>query len=589
MIPESLSLLANHLWQSTAFAGASALLTLALRKNAARVRYWVWVAASLKFLIPFSLLIALGSQVPRQVAPARRQTTFAIVLDDVSEPFAPVAVSSRAAPAPQPVPLTEILLGIWVCGFIGITASWWIRWRRISAAVCAGSPVQLDLPIEAIFCNTLLEPGVFGIFRPILLLPQGIGSRLTPDQLKAVIAHELCHVRHRDNLIAGLQMFVEAAFWFHPLVWWLGKQMIHERERACDEEVLRLGSSPKVYAEGILNTCKLYAESSLACVAGVTGADLKTRIEAIVTRRITQKMGAARKLAVAGAGLAAITGPVVMGLIHAPAMRAQSDQARFDVASIRAVPPDTAREAVRFPQVSAGGRFTGVAPLWIFIATAYRVPINASPRLTGGPDWIRSQDGIYSIEATPEEGALPHGLTSTARAERMRRMLQKLLSERFKLVVRRETKEMPIYALVVAKGGPKLQKADIDEKDCPNEPESFNIGQTGCHVFMGGQGRGLHARAADMGDLVSFVENWTGRPLIDKTGIKGLYRFDTKGWLPVQPGPPPAAGAKAEDGTDMTDVPTLFQVFDGLGLKMVSQKEKVERYVIDHVERPSEN
>jgi len=88
---------------------------------------------------------------------------------------------------------------------------------------------------------------------------------------------------------------------------------------------------------------------------------------------------------------------------------------------------------------------------------------------------------------------------------------------------------------------------------------------------------------------VSFVENWTGRPLIDKTGIKGLYQFDTKGWLPVQPGPPPAAGAKAEDGTDMADVPTLFQVFDGLGLKMVSQKEKVEIYVIDHVERPSEN
>ena len=107
MIPGSLSLLANHLWQSTAFAGASALLTLALRKNAARVRYWFWVAASLKFLIPFSLLIALGSQVPRQVAPTRRQTTFAIVLDDVSEPFAPVAVSSRAAPAPQPVPAPE--------------------------------------------------------------------------------------------------------------------------------------------------------------------------------------------------------------------------------------------------------------------------------------------------------------------------------------------------------------------------------------------------------------------------------------------------------------------------------------------------
>ena len=63
MIPESLSPIANHLWQSTLFAGAAGLLTLALRKNPARVRHWVWVAASLKFLVPFSVLIALGSHV----------------------------------------------------------------------------------------------------------------------------------------------------------------------------------------------------------------------------------------------------------------------------------------------------------------------------------------------------------------------------------------------------------------------------------------------------------------------------------------------------------------------------------------------
>ena len=58
-------------------------------------------------------------------------------------------------------------------------------------------------------------------------------------QLEAVIAHELCHVRHRDNLIAAIHMFVETVFWFHPLVWWIGKRMVEERERACDEEVLR--------------------------------------------------------------------------------------------------------------------------------------------------------------------------------------------------------------------------------------------------------------------------------------------------------------------------------------------------------------
>jgi len=92
-----------------------------------------------------------------------------------------------------------------------------------------------------------------------------------------------------------------------------------------------------------------------------------------------------------------------------------------------------------------------------------------------------------------------------------------------------------------------------------------------------------------MSDLASFVENWTDRPLVDKTGIKGLYHMETTGWLPMQPGPPPAPGAKAEDGTKVEDLPTIFTVFKRLGLKMESQKGRVDVYVIDHVEKPSEN
>jgi uncharacterized protein (TIGR03435 family) len=92
-----------------------------------------------------------------------------------------------------------------------------------------------------------------------------------------------------------------------------------------------------------------------------------------------------------------------------------------------------------------------------------------------------------------------------------------------------------------------------------------------------------------MDDLVAFVENWTGRPFLNKTGLKGLYRIETKGWVPVQPGPPPAAGAKSEDGTDFADVPTLFQVMEGLGLKIEAQKDKVDVYIIEQIERPTEN
>lgn len=80
--------------------------------------------------------------------------------------------------------------------------------------------------------------------------------KLTDAQLESVIAHELCHVRRHDNLAAALHMLVEAVFWFHPLVWWIGARLVDERERACDEEVVRLGSDPQIYAESILKVCE---------------------------------------------------------------------------------------------------------------------------------------------------------------------------------------------------------------------------------------------------------------------------------------------------------------------------------------------
>ena len=65
------------------------------------------------------------------------------------------------------------------------------------------------------------------------------------------MAHEVMHVRRRDNLRAALHMFVEAAFWFHPIAWWLGRRLVEERERACDEAVLGMAGGrrpmPKVY------------------------------------------------------------------------------------------------------------------------------------------------------------------------------------------------------------------------------------------------------------------------------------------------------------------------------------------------------
>jgi beta-lactamase regulating signal transducer with metallopeptidase domain len=333
-----LSPLANHLWQSTLFAGIAGLLTLALGNNRARVRHWVWLAASWKFLVPFSVLISLGGHIPWQTAPLTTQSNLSVVMDEVSQPFTLPAASSASMPATSPAasPTPALLWTIWVCGFLGLSCSWWIRWRRIRAVVRAGSTLHLEIPIRAVSSASLLEPGVFGVFRPVMLLPEGILNRLTAAQLKGVIVHELCHVYHRDNLVASIHMWVETVFWFHPLVWWIGKRMVEERERSCDEEVLRLGSEPRVYAEGILNVCKLYVESPLVCVAGVTGGNLKRRIEAIMANRVGQGLNRTKKLLLASAGIAALAGPIAIGLVCSPPTQAQilSSQA-FEVASVK--------------------------------------------------------------------------------------------------------------------------------------------------------------------------------------------------------------------------------------------------------------
>ena len=116
--------------------------------------------------------------------------------------------------------------------------------------------------------------------------------------------------------------------------------------------------------------------------------------------------------------------------------------------------------------------------------------------------------------------------------------------------------------LTVARNGPKLPKADIEGKDCPDGSAATAAdADKVCHRFNGGRGRGLHARAADTSDLVKFVQNWTDRPLIDETGLQGLYRFETEPWLPMEPDP----SRTSVDGVETTSLPTLFTVFERLG------------------------
>jgi hypothetical protein len=122
-------------------------------------------------------------------------------------------------------------------------------------------------------------------------------------------------------------MLVEALFWFHPLVWWLGARLNDERERACDEAVLAAGQRPEIYAESILKVCKLYVHSPLACVAGVSGGVLKQRIERIVVNAVALPLGLARKAMLASLAGASLLVPLSASLLMAPLVIEAQSQA----------------------------------------------------------------------------------------------------------------------------------------------------------------------------------------------------------------------------------------------------------------------
>ena len=334
--------LMNHLLQSTVFAAMAGLLTLLLRHNHARTRYWLWLAASLKFLIPFSLFVEIGHRLSWSSATVAVQPGLAVAMDRIGQPFAPtefyVTAPQLSVPhAPSIVP--ALLLAAWICGFAAVLILWCIRWWRVAVFVRAAQPLRecpelnslrrleriagVARPIELRSSDSRMEPGVFGIFRQVLLLPESIAEHLEAEQLDAIFAHELCHVRRRDNLAAAVHMLVEAIFWFHPLVWWIGARLVEERERACDEEVLRLGSDPEIYAETILKICKVYLESPLACAAGISGADLRKRIESIMENPFLKNLSLGKKLVLGAMALLALVTPITIGLLSAPTGRAQ--------------------------------------------------------------------------------------------------------------------------------------------------------------------------------------------------------------------------------------------------------------------------
>ena len=137
----------DHLWQSTLFAGGAGLVTLLLRRNAARARFWLWFAASMKFLVPFAALSALGAALlPRPVAPmlpglAPIAESFVVPAAN-SQALAVVATHPMTAAAPAAFDWSALVVTLWVLGTLAIAAHWLSRWLKLRAALSGAVDVS---------------------------------------------------------------------------------------------------------------------------------------------------------------------------------------------------------------------------------------------------------------------------------------------------------------------------------------------------------------------------------------------------------------------------------------------------------------
>jgi len=135
--------LANHLLQSTLFAAAVGLLALAFRRNHARTRHSLWMAASVKFLIPFSLLISLSSRISPGSVPAAPPPQLRFVMAESRQSMTPSIVRRSAdAPPVRPDSWPNAAWALWLCGSAAILIRWRLRWRKIAVAVHSGTPVS---------------------------------------------------------------------------------------------------------------------------------------------------------------------------------------------------------------------------------------------------------------------------------------------------------------------------------------------------------------------------------------------------------------------------------------------------------------
>ena len=586
--------LLHFLWQGAIVAAVYA----AARKWGARAldanrRYFLACAALMAMAIaPIVTWILLRGPSPESVA-----VTFAAPMSAAQIESARFIALSLPADADQavPAPFLSWVVALWLTGAtafsLRLLGGWIFAERLRSRMVRPASAewqqaldrlqarISVSRPVRLLVSARVQAPAAMGWLRPVVLVPLGALAGLPAAQMEALLLHELAHIRRYDYLVHILQSAVEAVFFYHPAVWWISGHMRAERELCCDDIAVSITGDAVVYARALAEFDS--ARWVQPTVLAANGGSLADRIARLLGQPSTSSRPSC------GPGSAAT---LILLAIGACAVFAQTNlRPQFEVASVK---PSLARSIANVRPLP--GRLTADASLQILIQYAYGVqPF----QVMDAAGWL--QPGRYEIEAKAD---------GNATRNQMFLMLQSLLEDRFHLKIHRETRDLPVYALVAAKGGLKLpppkESGCIDSPaDAAPEwaggrmappgqspPAPMLCGSAGLTLvptapLLPGGGAQMQGGKIAMPELVRRLSLILDRSVIDKTGFTGLFDlqldFVADETTPAMPPPPP--------GADMPG-PSLAQALrQQLGLQLESTKGPVEVIVVDHAEPPSGN
>ena len=490
------------------------------------------------------------------------------------------------------------IVSIWLSGatlfWLRLAGGWWLtgrmrshqirpappEWQRSLPLLCAR--IRLSRPVQLLVSARVDVPIVVGWLRPVVLAPVGALAGLPPEQVEALLLHELAHIARRDYLVNALQSVAEALLFYHPAVWWVSAHIRAERELCCDDLAVAATGDAFTYATALagLEQCRsMHAGSAVAS----NGGNLARRIGRLLGQSRPESRTLSAPGAAASAFLLAVTASMVAGQ---PAERPE-----FEVASVKPSPKPMSYSALR---PLPGGRLQIENLTMIQLMTsAYHLQ---NFQVVGGPPWIH--DVGFNIEAKGDAGA---------NRARMMLMLQLVLEDRFQLKFHRETRELPVYALTIAHGGTKLlvpRKGACTEPDltaAPGRPPEMPCGSLSMLMVPPS---GMRARGGDvpMPELIRSLSMLLGRPVLDRTGLMPHFDVDftftpddtTQGLMmtsgSVAGHRETLAAAAAAAANDPKAPPTIQSALrEQLGLKLDTTKGPVEVLVIDHVEKPSGN